>query len=80
MAAWGLAALLVVATSGCALLGREVRAAPPPATTTEPDPKAEFLGDANHLPVKVVGSQAFFLDRPMRIGCPEQDERFTFRP
>jgi sulfate transport system ATP-binding protein len=28
----------------------------------------EFLGDANHLPVKVVGSQAFFLDRPVRGG------------
>ncbi|SEK33501.1 sulfate transport system ATP-binding protein [Bosea lupini] len=28
----------------------------------------QFLGDANHLPVKVVGSQAFFQDRPVLGG------------
>ncbi len=31
----------------------------------------QFLGDANHLPVKVVGSQAFFGDRPVLGGLSQ---------
>ncbi len=31
----------------------------------------EFLGEANKLPVKVVGSQAFFGDRPVLGGLPQ---------
>lgn len=41
--------LVVMTMTGCGVLDQDVRAVPAPATTTEPDPEAEFVGEVNRL-------------------------------